>query len=97
MNYVPIKICFTGFLSKLTSNSEMALNVPYGESLSKVLIAVADHYGPEVKKMLFNNSGHLYGGLVLSIAGKIIPYDEVDRFRIYENANITLSPLAAGG
>ena len=97
MNCVPIKIRFMGFLSKLTSDTEVALTVPCGVSLSEVLLSMVDYYGPEVKKMFLDNSSHLYKGLVLSKDGSIIPHERIDTIKICRETVITLRPLAAGG
>ena len=94
---VEVVVQLRGFLSRIVDEPKTELDVPHGVSVADVVVKVANHYGEGFRKVVLDGAGGVYGGMVISINEKVIPYQRLSEITIEKTCLIILTPLAAGG
>ncbi|MFQ6050252.1 MAG: ubiquitin-like small modifier protein 1 [Candidatus Hydrothermarchaeota archaeon] len=67
-----------------------------GGTIKEILNEIADQYGDEMRKLIFDERGNLRDYVTILLNSKIVKIDEIDK-KIGENDEIAIFPPVSGG
>ena len=94
---ISVHVKLHGYLSWLVLEPEVEIKIVAGITLKDLINAAARRYGDDFRKNVFDSTGALDKGVMISLNQKVIPYHKIDQFIIKSDCNIYIIPIVAGG
>ena len=86
-----------GYLSWLVSEPEVEIKIVSGTTLKDLINVAAKRYGDDFRKNVFDSTGSLDKGVMISLNQKVIPHHQMDQVIVTSGGRINIIPIVAGG
>jgi hypothetical protein len=92
-----VTIRLLGFLRKWAECAGANVEIKAGSTVDQLLNQIALLCGDEFRTAILDHSGRLHGGFELILNGQVISPGKIGEVTIFENSELVLIPVIAGG
>jgi hypothetical protein len=94
---INVKIKLLGFLEQFTGRKTLIQQVSPGCTVAEIIQIMIDLLGSDCKHALLDSHGNLNGGIEVVLNREHISAYQLDNIRIWEDSELILVPIIAGG
>lgn len=95
--YIAVQVKALGFLERYTDRKTLIEHVPVGCTVADIIRRTVDRLGCDFGNTIFDRHGTLNGGIEVVLNREHISAYKLSETRIWEDSELILVPLIAGG
>jgi molybdopterin converting factor small subunit len=94
---IEVSIKLFGFLSQLTEQAEVNMQVEAGSTVADVIHQLAERFGPNFRQALLDWHGNLQGGIEVVLNQRQISARRLSQISLQTDSVLVILPLVGGG
>jgi len=96
-SYIEVSIKLFGFLSQLSEQAEVNIQVEAGSTLADVIYQLAGRFGPGFRQALLDRHGNLHGGIQVVLNQRQVSARRLSEISLQTDSILAILPLVGGG
>ena len=94
---IEVSIKLFGFLSQLSEQAEVNMQVEAGSTVADVIHQLAERFGPSFRQALLDWHGNLQGGIEVVLNQRQISARRLSEISLQADSVLVILPLVGGG